>query len=152
MVCLNDTIHIYVDFKLILSTNSPDTALALLIAMYTIFELAFDKKSRTIRLLYSVVHGETRYLTNSIRILIKEKNLNISSEHQQQQHQIASNSSSYGSTTLTNEPQRQFETNSSSDVLVQVNSFIVSQTTEIKSSNESSDSNSNTILDTDTNE
>lgn len=65
------------DFVKILSTNSPDDALALLIAMYTIFELSFDKKSRTIRFLYSVLHGEKQFLSNSIRHLINEKNIDI---------------------------------------------------------------------------
>lgn len=72
--------------------------------MYTIFDLAFDKKSRTSRLLYSVLHAETRCLTNSVRILIKEKNIDIHSE-QLYQHQIIRNSSSNISTIVMNKTQ-----------------------------------------------
>ncbi|CAF4393012.1 unnamed protein product, partial [Rotaria magnacalcarata] len=82
LVFVNGLIHVYVDFIPILSTNSPDDAVSLLLAMYTIFELAFDKKSRTIRLLYSIVHEDKRFLSNSIRILIKEKNIDIYYEQQ----------------------------------------------------------------------
>lgn len=70
-------IHVYVDFCRITSTSSPDDALALLISMYTIFELAFDKKSRVVRLIYSILHGDKQYLSNSIRMYIKEKNIDI---------------------------------------------------------------------------
>ena len=69
--------HIYVDFHPILSASSPDDAVALLIAMYSIFELSFDKKSRTTRLLYAVLYGDKQFLSNSIHILIKEKNIDI---------------------------------------------------------------------------
>jgi len=145
-----------VDFNSVLSTNSPDDAVALLIAMYTIFELTFDKKSRTIRLIYSVLHAETRYLTNSVRILIKEKNIDIYAEqqYQQQQHQIISNSPSNGPTTLADEsqPQSQFKINLPSDPSVEGNSLIISQSTEPKYSNDNRDSNlnsnSNSSLDT----
>ena len=87
-MCIDNLIHVYVDFNPILSTNSPDDAIALLIAMYTIFELTFDKKSRTIRFIYSVLHGDKRYLSNSLRFLIKEKNIDI----QYEQHKISSTS------------------------------------------------------------
>ncbi|CAF1501583.1 unnamed protein product [Adineta ricciae] len=80
LVCIDDLIYVYVDFLPIVSTNSPDDAVALLISMYTIFELSFDKKSRTIRLLYCVLHGDKQFLSNSVRVLIKEKNINIQRE------------------------------------------------------------------------
>ena len=51
--------------------------------MYTIFELSFNRKSRTIRFLYSVLHSDKRFLSNSIRIFIKENNVDIYSEQQQ---------------------------------------------------------------------
>lgn len=76
--------------------------------MYTIFDLAFDKKSRTSRLLYSILHAETRCLTNSVRFLIKEKNIDIFAE-QQYQHQIIQNFSSNISTTLTNKSLQQHQ-------------------------------------------
>ncbi|CAF4182585.1 unnamed protein product, partial [Rotaria sordida] len=152
LVCINDVIHVYVDFNSILSINSPDDAIALLIAMYTIFELTFDKKSRTIRLLYAALHAETRYLTNSVRILIKEKNIDIYVEekHLQKQHQIIPNSASIDSTTLTDESERQsqFAKNSPSDSSVQGNSLVLSQLLETKSSNDNHNSISNAPVDT----
>jgi hypothetical protein len=80
LVCTDDHIDIYVDLNLMLSTNSPDDALAFLIAMYTIFELSFDKKNRKIRLFYYVSHGDKRFLLSSTCSLIKEKNIDIYSE------------------------------------------------------------------------
>ncbi|CAF1545434.1 unnamed protein product, partial [Rotaria sordida] len=44
LVSIDDIMHVYVDFHPILSTSSPDDALGLLISMYSIFELSFDKK------------------------------------------------------------------------------------------------------------
>ncbi|CAF1690843.1 unnamed protein product [Adineta ricciae] len=88
---------VYVDFISIVSTDSVDDAVGLLIAMYTIFGLSFDKKSRAVRLLYSVLYDETRYLTNSVRILMKEKNIEVHSQ-QQKQHQPMLNASSNDST------------------------------------------------------
>ncbi|CAF1077554.1 unnamed protein product [Adineta steineri] len=69
LVYINNVIHIYVDFISILSTNYVDDAFALLIAMYIIFGLTFDRKSRIVKLLHSVLYGETKYLTNSINSL-----------------------------------------------------------------------------------
>ncbi|CAF1319370.1 unnamed protein product [Adineta steineri] len=134
LVCVNDLIHVYVDFHLIVSTNSPDDALALLVSMYTIFELSFNKKSRTIRLIYSVLHGDKRFLPNFIRIFIKENNIDIYSEQQQQQSSLnSSNSMSKSSTTVINESQ---ESQSHVQVTEQCNPLdghdlsIVTQTTE----------------------
>lgn len=134
-MCINDVIHIYVDFVPVLCTNSPDDGLALLVAMYTIFELSFDKKGRTLRLLYSVLHSETRYLTNSVRVLIREKSIDMNSELLQRRQQLSSSQAekSLDSTDLSNtssatrigadaaeaeaesEPQTQLEMNSTSN-------------------------------------
>jgi hypothetical protein len=85
MVYKDDLIYLYVDFIPITSTVSPDDALALLIGMYSIFELCFNKNSRTIRFLYSFLHGDKRFLSNSIRIFIKDNNIDIYAEKTQQQ-------------------------------------------------------------------
>lgn len=111
--------------------------------MYTIFDLAFDKKSRTTRLLYSILHAETRCLTNSVRILIKEKNIDIYAE-QQHQHQMTQNYPSNNSKTLTDESQQQSQSqinSSQDDPLVQHSSLTISQTPETKSTNENLDIN-----------
>ncbi|CAF1141210.1 unnamed protein product [Adineta ricciae] len=133
LVCIDDTIHVYVDFTSIVSTDSPDDAVALLIAMYTIFELSFDKKSRTVRLLYAALHAETRYLTNSVRVLIKDKNIDIYAEkqhhNQQQQNQTIPISPSNSSTTHENEsePTVQIEIHSSADLPIQDNLLVSNQ-------------------------
>jgi hypothetical protein len=90
LVYVNDVIHVYVDFNLILFTTSPDDALSLLIAMYTIFELSFNKKGRAIRFLYSVLHGDKSFLSNSIRMFMKEKKIDIISEQEQRMAMISS--------------------------------------------------------------
>ncbi|CAF1356753.1 unnamed protein product [Rotaria sordida] len=77
LVIINDRINVYVDFLPIVSTTSPDDGLALLFAMYSIFELNFSKHSRAIRLLYAVFFGDKRWLSNTIRDVIQEKKINI---------------------------------------------------------------------------
>lgn len=80
MVVSDNTIDIYTDFLPIVSTASPDDGLALLLAMYVIFELNFPKNGRAIRFLYAIVFGDTRYLSNKMRSLIKEKDIEIQTE------------------------------------------------------------------------
>lgn len=106
---MNDIIYVYVDFDPILSTTSPDDAVALLIAMYSIFELSFDKKSRTIRFLYCVLHGDKQFLSNSIRVLIKEKSIHIHQERLQQTS-ASSDSISSNESALISESQVQSQT------------------------------------------
>jgi hypothetical protein len=148
-VCIDDLIYVYVDFNQILSTNSPDDAVALLIAMYTIFELSFDKKSRTIRFLYAVLHGDKQFLSNSIRILIKEKNIDIDRERPKVSS-ISSNSLSNSSTTLTtqSQAQSQIETNLLDHSTAEHTSPINNRTTEPTCSTNNSHSGSDIALDT----
>jgi hypothetical protein len=148
-VCIDDLIYVYVDFNQILSTNSPDDAVALLIAMYTIFELSFDKKSRTIRFLYAVLHGDKQFLSNSIRILIKEKNIDIDRERPKVSS-ISSNSLSNSSTTLNtqSQAQSQIETNLLDHSTAEHTSSINNRTTEPTCSTNNSHSGSDIALDT----
>lgn len=138
---IDDIIHIYVDFNPIVSTSSPDDALGLLIAMYSIFELSFDKKSRTIRFLYCVLYGCKQFLSNTIRVLIKEKNIDIHCERLQLPS-ISSYSVSNNTTTLTNESQSQLQivTNLLDHSIGEHNSVIINQTTEPTTSTDSSHS------------
>ncbi|CAF3542494.1 unnamed protein product [Rotaria socialis] len=85
LVFVDHIIHVYVDFIPIVSTTSPDDALALLLAMYAIFELNFHKNSRSIRLLYAIVFADKRFLSNAIRDVIQEKQIDIYSELNRQQ-------------------------------------------------------------------
>lgn len=80
MVLIYDTIHLYVDFVPVVSTTSPDDALALLIAMHAIFELNFNKNSRATHLLYAIAFSDKRFLSNSVRRVIQEKHIDIYSE------------------------------------------------------------------------
>ncbi|CAF1286535.1 unnamed protein product [Rotaria sordida] len=131
LVSIDDIMHVYVDFHPILSTSSPDDALGLLISMYSIFELSFDKKSRTIRFLYCVLHGEKQFLSNSIRVLIKEKTIDIHRERLQLPS-ISSSSVSNNTTTLISESQNQLQivTNLLDHSTGEHNSSIINQTTE----------------------
>lgn len=76
----DDVFHIYVDFHRIAATNSPDDAVALTLAMFSIFELGFEKNGRTLRFLYAILYGDKRYLSNSTRNLVREKSINIYAE------------------------------------------------------------------------
>lgn len=71
------------DFLPIVSTTSIDDGLALLLGMYAVFELNFNKNSRAIRLLYAVVFGDKRFLTNTIRNIMHEKNIDVYHEQNQ---------------------------------------------------------------------
>ena len=85
MVFANDLIKIYVDFVPITTTTSPDDAVALLLSMYTLFELNFPKNGRTIRLLYSVLHSDKQYLTNTIRSFMRENEIHMVDESSRNQ-------------------------------------------------------------------
>jgi len=91
MVFTEDLINIYVDFLPITATASSDDALALLISMYTIFELNFPKNNRVVRLLYSLLHRDKRFLTNTIRLFMKEKKIEMT-DQPRENHSITSNS------------------------------------------------------------
>jgi hypothetical protein len=149
LVSIDDIIHIYVDFDPILSTSSPDDALGLLMAMYSIFELSFDKKSRTIRFLYCVLHGDKQFLSNSIRVLIKEKNIDIHRECLQLPS-ISSYSVSNNTTTLTSESQSQLQivTNLLDHSTGEHNSSVINQTTQPTTSTDSSYSSGDMVCDT----
>ena len=117
--------------------------------MYTIFELTFDKKSRAIRFLYSVLYGDKQFLSNSIRILIKEKNIDI----HQQRHQLTSsspNSSSNYSTTFSVESQTQSQVQTCPLVnsTAEHDSPVNNQATEPKSSKNNSDESSDLSVST----
>ncbi|CAF4352204.1 unnamed protein product, partial [Rotaria sp. Silwood2] len=99
LIFAKDQIHIYVDFIPIISTTSPDDALGLLIAMYSVFELNFNRNSRAIRFLYAILHNNKRFLSNTMHLLIKEKDIDIINEINRQQI-TSPNSISNNSTTL----------------------------------------------------
>ena len=73
-------LHLYVDYNHITQTSSPDDGLALILSMFSIFELAFEKNGRVLRFLYAIMFGEKRYLSNSTRNLVTEKSINIYAE------------------------------------------------------------------------
>ncbi|CAF4309637.1 unnamed protein product, partial [Rotaria sp. Silwood2] len=85
LVFINDVIHVYVDFLPIVATTSTDDALALLLAMYAIFELNFHKYSRSIRLLYAIFFSDKRFLSNTLRQFVQDKQIDIYSELNQKQ-------------------------------------------------------------------
>ena len=94
MVSMNNLVQIYVDFLPITTTISDDDALALLLSMYTIFELSFPKNSRTIRLLYCIIHGEKRFLTNTIRSFVKDKKILLLDEFRSNRPNVSTSTSS----------------------------------------------------------
>ena len=85
----------------IVSSTSPDDSLALLLAMYAIFELNFPKNSRTIRLLYAIVFSDKRFLSTSIRNFMQEKQIDISLEQNRNKSNSASLTTDNPTTTTT---------------------------------------------------
>ena len=73
-------LHVYVDYNHITQTSSPDDGLTLILSMFSIFELAFEKNGRVLRFLYAIMFGEKRYLSNTTRNLVTEKSINIYAE------------------------------------------------------------------------
>ncbi|CAF1523039.1 unnamed protein product, partial [Rotaria sordida] len=90
-----------------------------------------DKKSRTIRFLYCVLHCDKQFLSNSIRVLIKEKNIDIHRERLQPTS-ISFSSISNNTTTLISESRNQLQivTNLLDHSTGERNSSIINQTTE----------------------
>lgn len=103
MVTVDDQMHIYVDFVPILSRTSPDDALGLLLCMYSIFELNFYRHCRAIRFIYSIFYGDKHFLSNSMRLLIKEKRIDILDQRTQQH--LSSCETNEESTTMNNTQQ-----------------------------------------------
>lgn len=110
--------------------------------MYTIFDLAFDKKSRTSRFIYSILHAETRYLTNSMRVFIKDKNIDIYAE-QQFQNQSIQNALSDNSKTIRTESQQQSQAKTSlqDDSSVEQSPSANSEAPELREENKILDEN-----------
>lgn len=79
----DDCFEVFVDFEKITSTKSPDDSLALLLSMFSIFELAFEKNGRVLRFLYAIIYGDKRYLSNATRQLVREKSIDIYAEQNQ---------------------------------------------------------------------
>ncbi|CAF4276407.1 unnamed protein product [Rotaria sp. Silwood2] len=84
LIFANDRIYIYVDFILIILTTLPDDVLGLLIGMYSVFELNFNRHSCAIRFIYAILHNDKRFLSNTMHILIKEKDIDIINETNRQ--------------------------------------------------------------------
>ncbi|CAF3593369.1 unnamed protein product [Rotaria socialis] len=97
------------------------------------------RKEQNHSILYCVLHGCKQFISNSIRVLIKEKNIDIHREHLQLPS-ISSYSVSNDTTTLTNESQSQSQivTNLLDHSIGKQNSFIVNQITTPTTSTDSS--------------
>jgi hypothetical protein len=63
--------------------------------MYSIFKLNFNKSGRTIRFIYLILHDDKCFLSNSIRVLTKQKYITFYSEKDKKES-ITSNSISNG--------------------------------------------------------
>lgn len=77
IIIADDSFHVYVDYHRITETNSPDNVLALVLSMFSIFELSFAKNARVFRFLYAIIFGAKRYLSNVMRKIMQEKSIDI---------------------------------------------------------------------------
>jgi hypothetical protein len=66
----DDYFVIHLDFVPVAKTDDCSTALALIIALYSIFEIQFGSHNRAIRLLYGVLLQESDALDKRIRVLL----------------------------------------------------------------------------------
>ncbi|CAF0911219.1 unnamed protein product [Didymodactylos carnosus] len=58
----------------VVTTTTLQEAVALLVATYNSFQLKPDPRSRTVRLLYTVLLNERKYISNNIRAILNELN------------------------------------------------------------------------------
>ncbi|CAF1255520.1 unnamed protein product [Didymodactylos carnosus] len=65
-----DKFEIFVDWLMITETTDAATAVVLLVAMYSIFEIKFSKNNRTARLLYGLLLRDTNELGKGLRVLL----------------------------------------------------------------------------------
>jgi len=77
IIIADNSFHVYVDYHLVTETTSPGHVLALILSMFSIFELSFAKNARVLRFLYAIIFGAQRYLSNVMRKIIQEKAIDV---------------------------------------------------------------------------
>lgn len=77
IIIADNSFHVYVDYHLVTETTSPGHVLALILSMFSIFELSFAKNTRVLRFLYAIIFGAQRYLSNVMRKIIQEKAIDV---------------------------------------------------------------------------
>jgi hypothetical protein len=78
----DDGFVIHVDFVPVAKTDDCSTALALTIALYSIFEIQFGSHNRAIRLLYGVLLQELDALDKRLRALLSDWSVSIQNNRQ----------------------------------------------------------------------
>ena len=71
---LEHKFELYLDFHLIIETDSCLTALALLLSLYYVFEIKFANHNRCCRLLYSILFEDAHHLNKPLKILLNDWN------------------------------------------------------------------------------
>ncbi len=64
---MTDKYELYLDYQLIVQTASAEAALSILLALYNIFEIKFQRHYRGIHLLYGVIFEDNNELSKSFR-------------------------------------------------------------------------------------
>ncbi|CAF4251898.1 unnamed protein product [Rotaria magnacalcarata] len=67
---LNDKYELYLDYERIVQTTSASEALSLLISLYNVFEIKFQRHGRAAHLLYGVLFEDTNELSKSLRAIL----------------------------------------------------------------------------------
>jgi hypothetical protein len=114
--------------------------------MYTIFELAFNKNSRSIRLLYSVLYADARFLPNTIRIFLKEKNIDIYDEENKKLTNTSIISSNNSTTSINSQSSNDLDIIQTCSSAVQDNDINSPDPTNTNFSQKKADSDSNILI------
>ncbi|CAF1531366.1 unnamed protein product [Adineta ricciae] len=66
----NENFELYLDWRVVIRTTNPTTALSLLLSLYNIFEVKFTKNNHTSHLLYGIFFQNGDELGKNLRILL----------------------------------------------------------------------------------
>jgi hypothetical protein len=64
---LNDKYQLYLDYEVIVQTTSAEEAISILLCLYNLFEIKFQRHSRGVHLLYGIMFEDQNDLTKSLR-------------------------------------------------------------------------------------
>lgn len=118
---LEHKFELYLDFHLITDTNSCSTALALLLALYYVFEIRFSSHNRCCRLVYSILFEDTHHLNKSLKNLLNNCDYKITNRLLAKAKAIIMNANEYFTQSSTDND----NTLSSSENIIQVSSLIL---------------------------
>ena len=117
--------------------------------MNTIFELAFNKNSRLIRLLYSIFYADTRFLPNTVHVFLKEKKIDIYDEEKHKLKISFVTSSDNSTTSIDSQSSNGPNTSQASSLSLHANEIVDRDSASTSSSQKNADLSSNIAMNID---